>query len=88
MIFYESPHRILKTLEQFCETFGKDRMASLSRELTKMFEETLTDTLENILKHYTQSPPKGEIVLIVEGQKIKKAKKQYSAKDDDDEEDA
>lgn len=85
MVFYESPHRILKTLEQFCETFGKDRTASLSRELTKMFEETLTDSLENILKYYTQSPPKGEIVLIVEGQKVKKAKKQYSTKDDDDE---
>ncbi|HTF82659.1 MAG TPA: 16S rRNA (cytidine(1402)-2'-O)-methyltransferase [Cytophagales bacterium] len=85
MIFYESPHRIVKTLEQFCETFGKDRMASLSRELTKMFEETITDTLEHLFDHYTQHPPKGEIVLVVDGQKLKKTKKQYSHIQDDEE---
>lgn len=84
MIFYESPHRILKTLEQFCEYFGKDRFVSLSRELTKMFEETKTDTAENILSYYTNHPPKGEIVLIVEGHKSKKIKKQYNNDDEDE----
>lgn len=87
MIFYESPHRILKTLEQFCEYFGKDRLVSLSRELTKMFEETKTDTAENILNYYTQNPPKGEIVIVVEGVKLKKAKKQYNNDNESDDED-
>lgn len=86
MIFYESPHRILKTLEQFCEAFGNERMASLSREISKMFEETTTDTIENVFKYYTQNPPKGEIVLIIEGIKLKKTKKQYTENDDEDDE--
>ncbi len=84
LIFYESPHRILKTLEQFCEYFGKDRLVSVSRELTKMFEETKTDTAENVLSYYTAHPPKGEIVIIVDGLKTKKTKKQYNNDEDDE----
>jgi len=69
IIFYESPHRVLKTLEQFIEYFGADRPASLSRELTKVFEETVNGTLTEILSFYQQKPPKGEIVLMVGGKK-------------------
>ncbi|MFN8438987.1 MAG: 16S rRNA (cytidine(1402)-2'-O)-methyltransferase [Cytophagales bacterium] len=87
LVFYESPHRILKTLEQFCEYFGKERQISVSRELTKMFEETKTGTAQEILEYYTQFPPKGEIVIIVEGQKIKKSKKQYNNTETEEDED-
>ena len=69
MIFYESPHKILKTLANFVEYFGEDRKVSLSRELTKMFEETKRGTAKEILAYFTQKPPKGEIVIIVEGKK-------------------
>jgi len=67
MIFYESPHRLLKTLTQFSESFGKDRLASVSRELTKIHEETVNDTLANLLTYFSTSKIKGEIVVVVEG---------------------
>lgn len=67
MVFYESPHRLNKTLEQMATVFGADRQASVSRELTKMFEETRNDTLANLLTYYTAKPAKGEIVLVVAG---------------------
>lgn len=69
MVFYESPHRLLKTLEQFAETFGPDRPASVSRELTKVFEETVRGSLSQIHAHYTQYPAsvRGEIVVVVGG---------------------
>jgi 16S rRNA (cytidine1402-2'-O)-methyltransferase len=69
MIFYESPHRLLKTLNQFKEYFGDDRQVSVSRELTKLFEETIRGTATEVLAHYTNKPPKGEIVVVVEGKK-------------------
>ena len=69
MIFYESPHKLIKTLGQFVEYFGADRQVSVSRELTKMFEETVRGTATEVLAHYTAKPPKGEIVVIVEGKK-------------------
>ena len=65
IIFYESPHRLLKTLNQLGEAMGKDRMASVSRELTKLFEETITDTLEGLITHFEKTAPKGEIVLVL-----------------------
>lgn len=65
IIFYESPHRLLKTLIQLAEVMGEDRMASVSRELTKLFEETITDTLASLIEHFETTPPKGEIVLIL-----------------------
>lgn len=65
IIFYESPHRLLKTLKQLAEVMGKDRMASVSRELTKLFEETITDTLEGLISHFESTAPKGEIVLVL-----------------------
>lgn len=67
MIFYESPYRLVKTLGQFKEYFGADRAASVSRELTKMFEETINGTLEEILLHFQSKEVKGEIVLLVGG---------------------
>jgi 16S rRNA (cytidine1402-2'-O)-methyltransferase len=67
MVFYESPHRLMKTLEQFAEVFGPGRMASVSRELTKMFEENVRGTLAELVEYYQHHPIKGEIVLVVEG---------------------
>jgi 16S rRNA (cytidine1402-2'-O)-methyltransferase len=67
MIFYESPYRLVKTLQQLCEYFGTDRSASVSRELTKMFEETVNGTLEEILLHFQLKEVKGEIVVVVAG---------------------
>ena len=69
MIFYESPHKILKTLTHFSEYFGKDRKASVSRELTKLYEETLRGTMEELIIHFTAKKAKGEIVIIVDGKK-------------------
>lgn len=69
MIFYESPHKLIKTLTHFCEYFGEERRLSVSRELTKLYEETIRGTAEEVLNHYTQKPPKGEIVIVVSGKK-------------------
>jgi 16S rRNA (cytidine1402-2'-O)-methyltransferase len=67
MIFYESPYRLIKTLEQFKEYFGGDRQASVSRELTKIFEETVNGTIAEILAHFQVKEVKGEIVVVVAG---------------------
>lgn len=67
LIFYESPYRLVKTLTQLSEIFGPDRRASVSRELTKKFEETRRGTLEELSEYFSQNEPKGEIVLIVAG---------------------
>jgi 16S rRNA (cytidine1402-2'-O)-methyltransferase len=69
IIFYESPHKLIKTLNSFVEYFGADRQVSVSRELTKMFEETIRGTATEVLAHYTNKPPKGEIVVVIEGKK-------------------
>ena len=69
MIFYESPHKLLKTLAHFAEYFGADRQISVSRELTKLFEETKRGTVTEVLSYYTEKPAKGEIVIIVDGKK-------------------
>ena len=67
MVFYESPHKLLKTLANFAEYFGNERRLSVSREITKMHEETIRGTAEEVLQHYTDHPAKGEIVVVVEG---------------------
>lgn len=67
MIFYESPYRLIKTLEQFSEYFGPDRKASVSRELTKFYEETFNGTLTETLEHFKKKEVKGEIVIVVDG---------------------
>ena len=69
MVFYESPYRIIKTLNQFTEYFGKDRKASVSREISKIFEETIRGRLFEILRYFDEKKPKGEFVIIVEGKK-------------------
>lgn len=69
MIFYESPHKLLKTLGSFVEYFGADRRVSVSRELTKLYEESIRGTAEEVLNYYTEKPPKGEIVIVVAGKK-------------------
>ncbi|MXV53033.1 16S rRNA (cytidine(1402)-2'-O)-methyltransferase [Pedobacter sp. HMF7647] len=75
MIFYESPHRLLKTLEEFGEYFGVERQASVSRELTKMFEETVRGTLEEVKTHFETNVLKGEFVICVEGREKVKSKR-------------
>ncbi len=69
MVFYESPHRLLKTLQQLSEYLGSDRQASVSRELTKIYEETVNASLSELITYYTTHPVKGEFVLIVDGKK-------------------
>ncbi|MBN8703246.1 MAG: 16S rRNA (cytidine(1402)-2'-O)-methyltransferase [Bacteroidetes bacterium] len=69
MVFYESPYRVVKTLEQFCELFGNDREASISRELTKFYEENKKGTLFELVEHFKKKEPKGEFVIVVAGKK-------------------
>ncbi len=69
VIFYESPHRLLKTLEQMIEFFGEDRKVSVSRELTKIFEETFIGSLVECIAHFKIKEVKGEIVVVVDGKK-------------------
>ncbi|WP_282079936.1 16S rRNA (cytidine(1402)-2'-O)-methyltransferase [Aquimarina algiphila] len=69
MIFYESPHKLVKTLSSFITYFGEDRQVSVSRELSKLYEETIRGTAKEVTQHFENKPPKGEIVIIVEGNK-------------------
>ena len=75
MIFYESPYRLVKTLAQFAELFGPDREASVSRELTKKFEENARGTLRELIVHFSAREVKGEIVIVLGG-KPRKAKRE------------
>jgi 16S rRNA (cytidine1402-2'-O)-methyltransferase len=85
LIFYESPHRIVKTLAQLAEVFGPERPASVSRELTKLFEETLTAPLGELAATLAARPAvKGEIVLVVEGIKLEKPERRNKYDDADD----
>lgn len=70
MIFYESPFRLVKTLTQLAEVFGHDRQASVSREISKLHEETRRGTLAGIAAHFLAHPPKGEIVIVVAGSEL------------------
>lgn len=67
MVFYESPHKLVKTLTQFLEVFGEDRKISVSREISKLHEETIRGSVKEVLGHYTAKPPKGEIVVVLAG---------------------
>ncbi len=67
MIFYEAPHKLMRTLEDMKNTFGPERRISLCRELTKLHEQTLRTDLAGAIEHFTQFPPKGEFVLVIEG---------------------
>ena len=69
MIFYESPHRLIKTLNQFSEIFGSDRQAAVSREISKIYEETIRGSLAEIMDHFSSHPVKGEFVIVVAGKR-------------------
>lgn len=67
MVFYESPYRLLKTLKQFAEFFGLERQVSVCREISKVHEESVRGTLAEVIEHFTQTEPKGEIVVVLAG---------------------
>ena len=67
LVFYESPYRLVKTLTQLAEVFGAERQASVSREISKVHEETVRGTLAELVQHFTDNAPRGEIVLVVAG---------------------
>jgi len=71
MVFYESPYKLIKSLDQFAEFFGPDRQASVSRELTKIYEETQRGTVTELATYFKSKPVKGEIVIVVAGKKEK-----------------
>lgn len=71
IVFYESPHRVLKTLAQFVEYFGPERKVSVSREISKMHEETVRGTLTEVIEHFTANDPRGEFVIVLEGKDAK-----------------
>src|SRR5574344_2253195 len=75
MIFYESPYRLVKTLTQFAEVFGDDRQVSVAREISKLHEEHVRGTLKEVIAHFTETEPRGEIVIVLAGVKEKKNKK-------------
>ncbi len=84
MVFYESPYRLLKTLQQFADTFGEDRPASVCREISKLHEESVRGSLKELVDHFIETEPRGEIVIVVGGDTTKKAKeKKYKNKDKD-----
>lgn len=72
MIFYESPHKLVRTLESFEKYFGQTREVSVSRELTKLYEETIRGNVKEVKDHFTKHPPKGEIVIVIKGMSNKK----------------
>ena len=67
LVFYESPHKLIRTLKQFTEYFGGERPISVSRELTKVYEETVRGTLLEVLGHFEAHPPRGEFVIVIKG---------------------
>ena len=75
MIFYESPLRLVKTLQQLAEAFGPDREASVSREISKLHNSTVNGTLAQLIDHFTTTAPRGEIVVVVAGCEPPQAKK-------------
>lgn len=81
MIFYESPYRLVKTLQQFVEHFGAEREVSVCREISKVHEESVRGTLAEVLAHFTEVEPKGEIVIVVAGNDGKQKMKDYPADD-------
>jgi len=87
MVFYESPYRLVKTLGQFCEAFGEERPACVSRELSKLFEENFQGTLKECLDHFSAKTVKGEIVIVVGGNpELPKKKNKRERSDDQTEE--
>ena len=67
MIFYESPYRLVKTLEQFAEVYGADRQVSVCREISKVHEESVRGSLQEVIAHFKEKEPRGEIVIVLAG---------------------
>ena len=89
MIFYESPYRVVKCLEQFAEVFGPERAVSVSRELTKKFEQTVRGTVAELLEYFRTHEPKGEFVLVVAGKpRVRRAQEEPGQTETDDHEEA
>lgn len=82
LVFYESPYRVVKCLEQFAEVMGMERRVAVVREITKKFEETVRGTLDEVIVHFKEHEPKGEFVIVVEGYNAKSKRNR-----DDEEED-
>ena len=87
IILYESPHRLIKTLNELAQYMGADRQAAVCRELTKMFEETNRNTLAALAAHYEKHPPKGEIVMVIDGAPARKGKHAQAETETEEEED-
>ena len=87
IIFYESPFRVVKCLEQLAEVFGEEHKVSVSRELTKKFEQTVRGTIAEVLEHFREHEPKGEFVIVVAGcpKPEKEAKRNRYRKEEDEE---
>ena len=80
MIFYESPYRLVKTLQQFAEVYGAERQVSVCREISKVYEESVRGTLAEVIAHFTETEPKGEIVIILAGQSEKTSNQKSNIK--------
>ena len=78
MIFYESPHRMVKALQQFAEVFGEDRQCSACREISKLHEESVRGTIAEVLAHFIETEPRGEFVIVVAGRDEDAAKQETS----------
>ena len=74
MVFYESPYRVLKTLQQFSEVFGPDRQCSACREISKVHEESVRGTLAEVIAHFQEHEPRGEFVIVVSGKSEQRSK--------------
>jgi 16S rRNA (cytidine1402-2'-O)-methyltransferase len=86
MIFYESPYRLVKTLQQFAESFGAERPVSVCREISKIHEESVRGSLAEVIAHFEQTEPKGEIVIVLGGKPEEKPEKRRRNRDEEDEE--
>lgn len=87
MIFYESPHRVVKTLAQFIEFYGAERQVAVCREISKVHEECVRGTLEEVLGHFQEVEPRGEFVIILAGAEVEKNKKNKNRNRKDEDED-
>lgn len=80
MIFYESPYRVVKTLQQFAENFGEDRQVSCCREISKIHEESVRGTLAEVIAHFEEVEPRGEFVIVLAGKDSKQLKEELKEK--------
>ena len=80
MVFYESPYRLVKTLTQLAEVVSNERQVCVCREISKLHEENVRGTLQEVAKHFEQTPPRGEIVIVLAGTSSKKDKKSKGEK--------